>query len=220
MNTPLARRLWASCVSQHRSRAARLGNWRRWHRHDAILARLGEVERIAKRESRKFARHIDIRDLISAGYVGLVEASNRYHPDCGGWEQFSYFRIMGAIIDSQKRRVFREEQNLSIDRPVELLHEARPNTRRDAIQDQSPLPDELACKCQIETRLESVIAGLPQPDQGILRSQLAGDSTGATARLVGLSRKRVVEQLALARACVVAEMRGQPWPLAAEMRAE
>jgi len=43
---------------------------------------------------------IDVEDLRSAAYLGLVEAANRYNPDFGVcFSTFAYPRINGAIID-------------------------------------------------------------------------------------------------------------------------
>jgi RNA polymerase sigma factor FliA len=46
-------------------------------------------------------------DLVAAGNVGLVEAAQRFHPGRDtNFEQFSYLRIRGSIIDAL--RIYRE----------------------------------------------------------------------------------------------------------------
>jgi hypothetical protein len=47
--------------------------------------------------------------------LGLVSAANRYDPRVGAFAPFAYWRIRGEMVDSQKRRAFREAQHLSLD---------------------------------------------------------------------------------------------------------
>ena len=43
----------------------------------------------------------DLDEYISAGYIGLIEAAQRFNPDVGtGFEGYAYLRIRGAIIDN------------------------------------------------------------------------------------------------------------------------
>ena len=60
------------------------------------------------------APHIDIQDLIQAGFVGLLDAARRYDPAVGEFQRYAWFRVRGPIIDSQKRRTYREELNPSL----------------------------------------------------------------------------------------------------------
>lgn len=39
-------------------------------------------------------------DYVSAGYLGLVEAAERYSPSHGEFKSFAYLRIRGAVIDA------------------------------------------------------------------------------------------------------------------------
>ena len=92
----------------------RLGAWRRLHRENAIHDCMPEVQRIARRVRLMFTHHIQIDDLEQAGYVGLCSAANTYDPRNGAFAAYAYWRIRGEMIDSQKRRTFREAANVSL----------------------------------------------------------------------------------------------------------
>lgn len=62
------------------------------------------ISRMAGKIVSKFGGNgSSIDDLISAGYLGLCEAVNKYNPDMGvAFSTFSYHRIWGAMIDEQR----------------------------------------------------------------------------------------------------------------------
>ena len=58
------------------------------------------ANKLAFQRKKTLPRFIDIEDLRSAAYLGLVEAANRFNPDLGiCFSTFAYPRINGAIID-------------------------------------------------------------------------------------------------------------------------
>lgn len=58
------------------------------------------ANKIAYQKKRSLPRFIDIEDLRSAAYLGLVEAASRYNPELGiCFSTFAYPRINGAILD-------------------------------------------------------------------------------------------------------------------------
>lgn len=149
------------------------------------------VEAIARKEKPKFARHIDLGDLIGAGHVGLMQAAERYSPASGkNFSAFAWFRIRGAIIDSQKRRTYREEQNDSLERIAER-HEGWLPPELD--KDQSALPDERAAQAQISERMDAAVESMSPRDKKILLARLAGEPRATTARKLGISMSRVEE---------------------------
>ena len=174
-----------SDLQRERLRAAgRLAAWRRWKRAEAIQAAHAMVEKIARHESRNFARHIDIRDLIQAGYVGLMDAAERYHPDAGAFERYAWFRVRGAIIDSQKRRTYREEQHRSLQAMAEAHGGWLPpslDTSKEAG------PEEIAIRSDLRRRLVAAIAAIAADDRALIESQLRGESMTETARIAGRS---------------------------------
>lgn len=46
---------------------------------------------------------LDTDDLISAGFIGLVDAVEKFNPDLGGkFSTYAFFRIRGAILDEMR----------------------------------------------------------------------------------------------------------------------
>jgi DNA-directed RNA polymerase specialized sigma subunit len=43
-----------------------------------------------------------------------MKAAAAYDPALGHFEHFAYFRIRGAVIDSQRRQAYKEEANESL----------------------------------------------------------------------------------------------------------
>ncbi|MCW1930248.1 MAG: sigma-70 family RNA polymerase sigma factor [Candidatus Kerfeldbacteria bacterium] len=76
---------------------------------ELIMQYMPLVKKIAKMYIRRLPEHVHIEDLISAGYVGLVEAAERYRPEHGSnFATFATWRIRGAMID-----LVRTEDHLS-----------------------------------------------------------------------------------------------------------
>lgn len=212
--------MWDSYVLQLRQRAYRVttetlsiagkrGAWRRWRREKAILALLPMVERVARDIRWMFAPSIDLRDLTQAGTVGLVKAANAFEParaSKAGFDSYAWFRVRGAIIDSQKRRAYREEQNDSLDRRV---GDDDARTLIDVTADTAPLADEMAQREQIHQMLQDAIADLPRMERRVLRGQLAGQTLALTASQVGRSVTWTRAMLAQARSMVGVAMRGE-----------
>jgi RNA polymerase sigma factor (sigma-70 family) len=166
------------------------------------------VERISRNVKWMFAPHIDLRDLTQAGSVGLVAAAKSYHPARAklGFEPYAWFRVRGSIIDSQKRRVYREESNVSL----QGIAEAHAGWLPPALDtDRGMKPDELAEREQIHRMLAAAIAGLPELERQALRGQLAGQSLAVTAKQMGRSLTWTRGMLAQAREAVGMAVRGE-----------
>ncbi len=72
---------------------------------DSLIAKYGKlVESLVRRIIRTMAVPIELRDeLRAAGYLGLVEAAERYEPSQGEFRTFAFLRVRGAIIDCLRR---------------------------------------------------------------------------------------------------------------------
>ena len=59
------------------------------------------VRRIAMRAARRVPRHIAVADLVSCGWLGLMEAYHRAGPDMVAeeFEAYASYRIRGAMLD-------------------------------------------------------------------------------------------------------------------------
>jgi RNA polymerase sigma factor (sigma-70 family) len=208
----LAVRLWDFAVlharqSNHKHTgenpkiAGKKGAWRRWQREKCIISLMPMVERIARDVRPMFAAHIELDDLTQAGHLGLVRAAAVFDPakaSAVGFESFAYFRVRGAIIDSQKRRAYREEANVSLQALRSEDGWLPPALDRDP----GPLPDHMVECEQIRGMLTAALDELPDVERRVLRAQLAGEPVRAVARAVGMSPTWTRAKLAEARAKV------------------
>jgi RNA polymerase sigma factor for flagellar operon FliA len=68
---------------------------------DLVLQELSEVYYIAARIRDRLPQHVDLEDLVSAGVIGLIEASRNFDSSKNAqFKTFAKFRIRGAILDS------------------------------------------------------------------------------------------------------------------------
>jgi RNA polymerase sigma factor (sigma-70 family) len=164
------------------------------------------VERVAKNVRWMFAPHIDIRDLTQAGNVGLLNAAACYDPSKGkgSFEPYAWFRVRGAIIDSQKRRTYREELNVSL----QAIAESNDGWLPPALDtDRGELPEDVAADEEIRKMLAVAIAGLPALEQRAIAGHLAGESLSTMAKAMGRSLAATRATLDEARECVTAAVR-------------
>ena len=66
-----------------------------------LAAYLPMVRAVARRIHRTLPRHIELDDIISAGYLGLVDAAQKFeHSRQTQFRSYAEFRVRGAILDS------------------------------------------------------------------------------------------------------------------------
>ena len=71
---------------------------------DLIEAHMNIVQRLAWMFHGRVGRFVEIEDIMQAGYIGLVEAAQRYTPQEGvTFAAYAAQRIRGAILDSLRR---------------------------------------------------------------------------------------------------------------------
>jgi len=72
------------------------------------------ANKLAFQKKRTLPRHIDVEDLRSAAYFGLVEAASRYNPERGvAFSTFAYPRISGAIHDFLRQEGYGKRGEIS-----------------------------------------------------------------------------------------------------------
>lgn len=70
-------------------------------RNDLSLVYMPLVKMIAEGLKDKFPGHVDVNDLISTGYIGLLDAISKFDPSRDiKFESYSVMRIRGEILDS------------------------------------------------------------------------------------------------------------------------
>lgn len=69
-----------------------------------VLEHRSLVKKIALHIKRRLPSHIELEDLLQAGFIGLLEAKQHYKPDMGTtFDTFASIRIHGAMIDSLRK---------------------------------------------------------------------------------------------------------------------
>ena len=78
------------------------------------------VRHIAYRMVRRLPHHVEVDDLIQAGFLGLLEAADQYLPSKGAlFTTFAGLRIRGAMLDFMRkgnwspRRVYRQQRHIA-----------------------------------------------------------------------------------------------------------
>jgi RNA polymerase sigma factor (sigma-70 family) len=70
-----------------------------------VIEHMWLVARIAKRAGKRLPSWIELDDLLSDGYVGLVEAAGRFDPARhASFAAYATARIRGAILDAYRGR--------------------------------------------------------------------------------------------------------------------
>ena len=101
------------------------------HREQSIVEYHFLVEHIAKRLQRRLPNYIDGEDLKSAGYIGLIEAIDRYDEERGvPFRGYAEIRIQGAMLDHLRKEDWVPR---SIRKRMKILAEAKEAVRRQGL---------------------------------------------------------------------------------------
>jgi RNA polymerase sigma factor for flagellar operon FliA len=102
------------------------------HREQNVIEYHHLVDRIANRLKRRLPDHVDIEELKSVGYIGLIEAIDRY--DCSRgvpFRSYAEIRIQGAMLDHLRKEDWVPR---SIRRRMKILSEAREAVRDKGLE--------------------------------------------------------------------------------------
>lgn len=70
-------------------------------REHLLIEHLPTVRFVARKIHERLPQHVELDDLVSAGMVGLIDASNKFdHTKRVQFKSYAQFRIRGAILDS------------------------------------------------------------------------------------------------------------------------
>lgn len=138
-----------------------------FERRDALVeAHMHLVVPIAHRIACRLPPSFDLEDLIATGYLALLDLATRYRPGLHGGAPFSAFarqRIRGAMLDSVRRKQWRENT-------CEPIDEAPEQSVDSSVELHAAFDDERAMK-----RLMRAIGALPDRGAGHKR----GDTCAA-----------------------------------------
>ena len=109
-------------------------------RREAAIRHFPYIEQIARRLRRRLPRYVPLEDMVSAGFVGLMESVDRFDPRRSvSFDSFAEFRIKGAILDA-----LRAADPLSRDQRAAFLELRRARHRLLGRLGRDPEPEELA----------------------------------------------------------------------------
>jgi RNA polymerase sigma factor (sigma-70 family) len=121
------------------------------------------ANKLAYKKKKGLPKFVDLEELKSAAYLGLVEAASRYNPDLGiKFTTFSYPRIFGAIHD-----FLREQGWMRRDEPVQMMSLDVPCTDGE----DCTLKDTLEAKegARTEECFEAITIPLDDRERDVLR---------------------------------------------------
>jgi RNA polymerase sigma factor for flagellar operon FliA len=124
---------------------------------DLVLQELSEVYYIAARIRERLPQQVDLEDLVSAGVIGLIEASRTFDSTKNAqFKTFAKFRIRGAILDSLREIDWGSRLMRRRGREI-----ADATTRLEARLNRKPVEAEIAAEMHVEPEyLRKIVAQL------------------------------------------------------------
>jgi RNA polymerase sigma factor FliA len=124
---------------------------------ELVLQELSQVYYIAARIRERLPQHVDLEDLVSAGVVGLIEASRSFDSSKEAqFKTFAKFRIRGAILDSLREIDWGSRLMRRRGREI-----AEATTRLEARLGRQPAEAEIAAELKVDVDyLRKIVAQL------------------------------------------------------------
>jgi RNA polymerase sigma factor for flagellar operon FliA len=123
---------------------------------DAILMQhMPEVQRIARKIHQKLPAHVALEDLVHAGVLGLIDATQKYSAGRNvEFRHYAKFRIRGAILDSLREGDWGPR---ALRKQARAIHEARFVCKSELGRE--PDEAEVAAKMGMELRAYQKLVG-------------------------------------------------------------
>jgi RNA polymerase sigma factor FliA len=173
-------------------------------RDERIVQNIGLVKRLARMVAARVPARVSLDDLIGAGMLGLVLASDRYDGVRGvPFETFARWRIHGALLDflrgedpltREARRRIRESQRSGAEGGEPQFLDV------DALADRlsaegTPTGNE-AADALARIRLRNVVANLPEGDRKLLELYYGEEQTlREVGNILGVTESRICQRL-------------------------
>jgi RNA polymerase sigma factor (sigma-70 family) len=163
------RRARAAAIEEERARLAR--------RDMLVLANMELVTaNVHSITCRVWARQFDPKDLISAGYVKLVELAGQYDPARGvTFKAFARKGVRGAMWELVRRRNWRESSHLSLTPGKPESKNSLPEAASYDLPDTRQTPEELLESSRKHEMAEEAIGTLTEREQVVVRRYYAED---------------------------------------------
>ena len=158
------------------------------------------ANKLAYQKKRTLPRFVDVEELKSAAYMGLVEAASRFNPDLGvQFSTFAYPRVFGAIHDYLREMGWGKRGE-----PIKVL--SLDSTKSD--DGESRLGDTVAAKEEHNSDefFDVIAVDLDEKADGVLRSYFIdsysmkevgekfGVSEGRISQLIKQYKERIREE--------------------------
>jgi RNA polymerase sigma factor FliA len=124
---------------------------------ELVMQELSQVYYIAARIRDRLPQHVDLEDLVSAGVIGLIEASRSFDSSKEAqFKTFAKFRIRGAILDSLREIDWGSRLMRRRGREI-----AEATTRLEAKLGRQPAEAEIAAEMKVDVDyLRKIVAQL------------------------------------------------------------
>lgn len=141
-------------------------------RETMILKHMGLVSYILKKSHLLLPSSMSLEDALQYGYIGLIEAVDRYHESKGHFSAFAAYRIRGSIMDG----VWNYQ-------PISRYHSAsyRKKTEEEL---KSPLMVSEDSKEEAELEDASALVAVEQVEDQILLSKALKSLTYLEAKII------------------------------------
>ena len=141
-------------------------------RNDLVIQELPQVYYLASRIRERMPRTVELKDLVQAGVIGLIEACRSYDSAKDAqFSTFAKFRIRGAILDSLRKLDWGSRKMRRKGREI-----AASIAKLESLLGRPPQEDEIAEDLQIS--LDELQSAMTQLDGLCLVGQLANSSRG------------------------------------------
>ena len=167
-------------------------------REELILSQLEEVEKLARMVYSRLGtlsrRLLTFDEVMSAGYVGLCQAADRYDPDIGvKFRTYLGHRVVGEMLDETRKAQahYRKFVNAGlIEAPGNGVHIDGDGTDSEGHLYLRRARSQIAGSL-LSQHIAHLITRLPEMEQRIANCLVRGDSVLDICEAVGLSRERV-----------------------------
>lgn len=153
-------------------------------REEKARRHLPQIRFIARAVASRYRPEVELDDLVSAGYIGLLDALEKFDPSKGiQFKTYAEFRIRGAILDRLRNLDPVPKWLRQKGREIERSH-LRLEQRWGRAVTQAEVADEMGISleelqsllCRLRSRNVSLIDGREEPEECVSENQLFSET--------------------------------------------
>lgn len=189
-------------------------------RNDLVTRYRHYVLKIARSVAIAIPHHVDVDDLVSWGYMGLLEAASRYDPSRGtSFRTYAHHRIRGAIFDGVRRELGLNASGLGLvfetlsgrrqmvgDAGYDADDAHSPRRSRSVLLHREPAQDRQVWLAEVRARLETAMASLTPNERAVVHQHYM---LGRPMRHVALGTRYSKSWLSRIHSRALAKMRNR-----------